>query len=144
MSEDDELDKLLFSIPKSSKKNRKRDSKENPPVNEPDQPAAKGSESGQDSGIDPLDMVVLRGRPRKIVMWLSRNPQSSLQDLQKALEFPQEDLEGLLAELLEENRIQSVDRDGETVYSAPIHGNASRRLRGFPEDLWKKAGLDDD
>ena len=144
MSEDDELDKLLFSIPKSSKKNRKRGSAENPPVNEPDQPAAKGSETGQDSGIDPLDIVVLRGRQRKIVTWLSRNPRSSLQDLQKALEIPREDLEGLLAELLEKNGIQSVDRDGETVYSAPIHGNASRRLRGFPEDLWKKAGLDDD
>ena len=86
----------------------------------------------------------MRGRQRKIVTWLSRNPRSSLQDLQKALEIPREDLEGLLAELLEKNGIQSVDRDGETVYSAPIHGNASRRLRGFPEDLWKKAGLDSD
>jgi len=141
MSEDEELDKLLFSIPKSSRKEKKRDSKENPAADDPGQPVKKSS---QDSGVDPLDLVELRGKKRRIVAWLPRHPQSSFADLQEALEISTEDLERLLAELLQENKIKSDERDGETTYSAPIHGKASRRLRGFPEDLWKKAGLDDE
>jgi len=49
-----------------------------------------------------------------------------------------------LAKLQEEKRIRSVERGDKILYSAPIHGRASRRLRGFPKDLWKKAGLDED
>jgi len=141
MSEDEELDKLLFSIPKSSRNKKKRDSKENPAADDPERPAKKSS---QDSGFDPLDLVELRGKKRRIVAWLPRHPQSSFDDLQEALQISREDLQRLLAELLQENKIQAEEQDGETTYSAPIHGKASRRLRGFPEDLWKKAGLDDD
>jgi len=136
MSGDEELDKLLFSIPKSSKK-------KDPPAGESGQPAKKQPESNQASGFDPLDLVELTSNQRKIVTWLSRHPQSRAQDLEEALEIPEKELENLLAELLKEKRIKSVERDGVTTYSAPIHGQASRRLRGFPEDLWKKAGLDD-
>jgi predicted HTH transcriptional regulator len=144
MSGDEELDKLLFSIPKSSKKKKQADSKENPPVDEPEQAAEKSAEADQDSGFDPLDVVELTDKQRKTVTWLSRHPRSSFQDIQEALEIPAEDLHGLLAELLEEKRIRSVERDGKILYSAPIRGRASRRLRGFPKELWKKAGLDDD
>jgi predicted HTH transcriptional regulator len=141
MSEDDELDKHLFSIPKSSRKKKKGDPKKNPAADDPEKPAKK---SRQDSGFDPLDLIELKGKKRRIVAWLPRHPQSSFGDLQEALQITTEDLERLLAELLQENKIQSDQHNGETTYSAPIHGKASRRLRGFPEDLWKKAGLDDE
>ena len=143
MSGDEELDKFLFSIPKSSRKKKEADSKENLPADNLGLPAKKQNEPDLDLGFDPLDLVELRNNQRKIVTWLSRHPHSSTQDLEEATEIPVEDLEALLAELLEEKRIQSEEREGETIYSAPIHGQAGRRLRGFPEDLWKKAGLDD-
>ena len=144
MSGDDELDKLLFSISDSSKKNKEDDSKESHPADEPQSPSTKRDESDQTTGFDPIDVVELTEQQRKIVTWLSRHSRSSFQDIQEALEIPAEELQGLLAELLEDKRIRSVERNGKTLYSAPIHGRASRRLRGFPEDLWKKAGLDDD
>lgn len=144
MSGDEELDKLLFSIPKSSKKKMEPDSKENPPGDEPEQPAKKGADADQDSGFDPLDVVELTEQQRKTVTWLSRHRRSSFQEIQEALEIPAEELQGLLAGLLEEKRIRSDEQDGEITYSAQFHGRADRRLRGFPEDLWKKAGLDDD
>ena len=100
MSEDEEQDKLLFSIPKSARKKKKGDSKENPTVDDPEQPATKSGETGQDSGVDPLDLVELRGKKRRIVAWLPRHPKSSFGDLQEALEISTEDLERLLAELL--------------------------------------------
>ncbi len=143
MSGDEELDRLLFSMPKSSKKKKEADSKKNLPADNLGLPAKKPGGSDLDLGFDPLDLVELRKNQRKIVTWLSRHPQASARDLEEATEIPKEDLEVLLAELLEEKKIQSEEREGKTVYSAPIHGQAGRRLRGFPEDLWKKAGLDD-
>ena len=143
MSEDEELDKLLFSIPKSSKRKKETDSKENPQVEESKQPATKSGESGQDPGFDPLDLIDLEDQQGSLITWLTRHRQATLSDIQEALAIPQEDLEDLLGQLLEAQRIKSVERDGETTYSVSIHGRASRRLRGFPEDLWKKAGLDD-
>lgn len=143
MSGDDELDKLFFSVPKSSRKKKEADSKENLPADNLGLPAKKEGGSDLDLGFDPLDLVALRKNQRKIVTWLSRHPHSSVQDLEEATEVPKETLEGLLVELLKEKKIQSEEMEGETVYSAPIHGQAGRRLRGFPEDLWKKAGLDE-
>ena len=143
MSGDEELDKLLFSIPKSSRKKKETGSKENPQVEDPKPSAANAGESGQESGFDPLDLVDLEDQQRSLILWLTRHPQANLAEIEKAFTIPPEDLEGLLAQLIKEQRIKSVEQDGETTYSAPIHGQASRRLRGFPEDLWKKAGLDD-
>ena len=140
MSEDDERDKRLFSIPKSARKKKKVEPNEEPTDDHLERPADK---TGQESGFDPLDLVELRGKKRRIVAWLPRHPKSSFADLQAALAIPAEDLETLLAELLAEKKIESDEQGGETTYSAPIHGRASRRLRGFPEDLWKKAGLDE-
>ena len=144
MSGDEELDKLLFSIPKSSKKKKQADSKENLPVDETEQPAKKSAEADQESGFDPVDVVELSDEQRKIATWLSRHPRSSFEDIQEALAIAPEELQGLLAKLQEEKRIRSVERGDKLLYSAPIHGRANRRLRGFPQDLWKKAGLDED
>lgn len=143
MSGDEELDNLLYSISNSSKK-KKGKARRDSPVDLPRQPSTKSGESGQTSGIDPLEVVELSDQERKVVTWLSRHRRSSFEDIQKAVEIPLEDLQSLLDDLLKEKRINSVERNGKTLYSAPIHGRASRRLRGFPEDLWKKAGLDDE
>ena len=144
MSGDDELDKLLFSVSNSSKKRKKPDSKGDSSVDERQEPAPTHDEAEQESGIDPLDVVALSDQQRKIVNWLSRHRRSSFSDIQKAVDIPPDELQRLLSELKAEKRISSAKRKGETLYSAPIHGQASRRLRGFPEDLWKKAGLDED
>jgi DNA-binding Lrp family transcriptional regulator len=88
-------------------------------------------------------VVELNDQQRKIVTWLSRHRRSTFESIQEAVDIPAEELQGLLAELEEEKRIRSVARKGEVLYSASIHGQAGRRLRGFPEELWKKAGLDD-
>lgn len=144
MSGDDELDKLIFSMPNIPKKKKREDKEEKHKSEEPGSPKTQSSDSGDSSGSDPLDVVSLHGQERKLIAWLTRHPQSTIIDIQNALKLPQENLETLLGELLEKRRIQSEERDGETYYYAPLRGKASRRLRGFPDDLWKKAGLDDD
>ena len=94
-------------------------------------------------GLEPLELIALNQKKRKVVGWLTRNQQSTLLELEDALNLNQEDLVILLDQLLEENQIIRADRDGDFVYSAPLQGKVSRKLKGFPEDLWKKAGLDD-
>lgn len=142
MSGDDELDKLLSSLSNSSRKKKKRTPEED--LLDEQQPSSKSAGSEQASGIDPLDVVELTEQQRKVVTWLSRHQRSRLEEIQEAVNIPPEELQEILEQLLEEKRIRAAIRKGETLYSAPIHGQASRRLRGFPEDLWKKAGLDDD
>lgn len=142
MSSDDELDKLLFSLSNSSKK--KDDAKATPSAGESQQPSDVSDETDQVPGFDPLDVVELNDEQRKVVTWLSRHRRSSFEAIQEALEVDPQELQGILDELLEEKRIHSTVRNEQTLYSAPIHGRAGRRLRGFPEDIWKKAGLDDD
>ena len=144
MSGDEELDKLLFSMSRSSKKNSEPDAKDDPQVEASKQLPGKADESGQDSGFDPLDLVELGDQQRSLITWLSRHPQAVFSDIQETFEIPQEDLEDLLTQLIDEQRIKCVEKNGELCYSAPIRGRADRRLRGFPEDLWKKAGLDGD
>jgi hypothetical protein len=143
MSGDEELDNLLFSISKTSKKLKKSDP-ERAPADDDAHPAAKGAKSDQGAGVDPLDVVEMSDQQRKIVTWLSRNRRSNLQAIQEAVGIPAEEVQDLLVELEAEKRIRSVERKGEILYSAAIHGRASRRLRNFPDELWKKAGLDDE
>lgn len=143
MSGDDELDKLLSSLSSTSKKKKKSAGQENQ-AGEDQQPAQVRAESDQASGIDPLDVVGLTDEQRKVLNWLSRHQRSSFEDIQEAVAIPPDELQDLLNKLVEEKRIRAAIRKDQTLYSAPIHGQASRRLRGFPEDLWKKAGLDDD
>lgn len=144
MSGDEELDKLLFSMSRSSKENKKTDAGNDPQGEASEQLPSKADEPGQDSGFDPLDLVDLEDQQRSLITWLTRHPQAVFSDMQEALGFSKEDLENLLAQLIEEQRIKCVEQDGEPCYSAPIRAQANRRLRGFPEDLWKKAGLDGD
>lgn len=146
MSGDDELDKLLFSLSNSSKKkkNKQGDAKETPSAGESQQPSDESDETDQVPGFDPLDVVELTDEQRKVVTWLSRHRRSNFAAIQEALEIDPTELHTILDTLLEQKRIQSTVRNEQTLYSAPIHGRAGRRLRGFPEDIWKKAGLDDD
>ena len=143
MSGDDELDKLLSSLSGPAKKKKKSAAAKKDQAAE-EKPAQKRTGSAETSGVDPLDIVELTGQQRKVVTWLSRHQRSSFSEIQEALAIPAEELQDLLDELLEEKRIRAAKRKGQFQYSVAIHGRANRRLRGFPEDLWKKAGLDDD
>jgi len=143
MSGDEELDKFFFSIPKSSKRNKETVSDETPQSEESKLAANEAGEPGQVSGFDPLDLVELEDQQRNLITWLTRHPQATLSDIEDAFTIPREELERSLTQLLEDKRVKCVERGGETCFSTAIHGKSSRRLRGFPEDLWKKAGLDD-
>jgi hypothetical protein len=142
MSGDDELDKLLSSLSSPANKKKKSAAKKDQAASE--QPAQKRKDSTETAGVDPLDVVELTGQQRKVVTWLSRHQRSSFAEIQEALAIPPQELQDLLDQLLEGKQIRAAKRKGQFQYSVPIHGRASRRLRGFPEDLWKKAGLDDD
>ena len=144
MSGDEELDNLLFSMSRPSKKNSEPDIKDDPQAEAAKQAPGKADASEQASGFDPLDLVDLEERQRSLITWLTRHPQALFSDIEEAFEIPKEDLENILTQLIDEQRIKCVEKDGELCYSAPIRAQANRRLRGFPEDLWKKAGLDND
>jgi hypothetical protein len=138
MSGNEELD---FSEPNSSQYN-KDSAKENQVTNN-DQRSEKDAEANPEPGLEPLEIVDLNHNKRRVVGWLTRHPQSTIQELGDALNIPQTELASLLDHLLEEKRIIRSVRKDDVVFSAPLQGKVSRRLKGFPEDLWKKAGLDE-
>lgn len=89
-----------------------------------------------------MDLLSMPHAERAIVTWLSRNPDCTLEQICEALSSPPEDVQLLLAQLINSNHLNSAETDGETTFTVNYSARKTRRAHSLPTELWKKAGLD--
>ena len=137
VDEDDPLDRL---IPSSAKRSKSDES----PSRSPDTDGAENAADSGESGINPLDLVELPDSEREILNWLSRRRKARIGEIQEALDISSDELEKALDQFTENSQVQLTQEGEDIYYRVVFKGKATRRLKGFPEDLWKRAGIDDD
>jgi hypothetical protein len=99
---------------------------------------------GEKPGIDPLELLGLPADQREIINWLLRNRRATFAELLAALDKVVVDIPQQLDRLVADGHVEVIAFGGEDTYQVKFRGSSARRLRDFPKDIWKRAGLDED
>ncbi|MBE2196517.1 MAG: cyclic nucleotide-binding domain-containing protein [Anaerolinea sp.] len=105
------------------------------------EPTASGTPESS-GGLTPLDLLALPAKQRKIVNWLSRKKQASLNEMMAALGPDQTDLEAQLQELIKAEYIQETRTETGVEYRVVFRGTVRRGPVGLSSEIWSKVDLD--
>ena len=95
---------------------------------------------GSRRGLGPLDILALPEDQREVVAWLSRKRAATVAEMAADLDKDEAELQALVEELLVAGHIKVANTEGNR-YRVKF---GSRRHPDLPNDIWRKAGLEDD
>lgn len=94
------------------------------------------------TGLTPLDLLTLPADQRKIVNWLSRAKQATVEEIQAALNMEREAVVRTLKQLVESGFLNEALANDTIVYRVQFRGKVRRGPVGLPGEIWARVDLD--
>jgi hypothetical protein len=114
-------------------------------VNEKSAKSQKNERDDDVKAITPLELVTLPTEKRRLLLWLSRQKEASLDEILNGVAHEGEDadLEDTLNDLLSSGHVKEIEVEGESHYRCQVRGQSGRKVSGMREDIWSRIDAQD-
>jgi hypothetical protein len=95
--------------------------------------------------ITPSELVALPREKRRLLLWLARQKEASLDEILNGVARDGEDadLEDTLNDLLSTGHVEEIEVEGQSHYRCQVRGQSGRRVTGMREDIWSRIDSQD-
>jgi hypothetical protein len=105
----------------------------------------KSERGARPRAIAPFELVALPEEERRLMLWLTRQKEATLDDILSGIAREEEEtnLEDTLKDLLSSGLVEEFEVEGESLYRCQVRGQSGRRVSGMREDIWSRIDRQD-